>query len=88
MSGDVVEVVVVDEDFGDGEEGCKLLRGKGFPCFDGASVLVFAGENGEARLFFCPVEGVGIVAGVGDFNADGIGVEADVADACFGVFPA
>ena len=88
MAGDVVEIVAVDEEFGDGEEGGKLLGGKGFPGFDGASVLVFAGEDGESRLFFCPGEGVGIVAGVGEFDADGIGVHADVADACFGVFPA
>ena len=88
MAGDVVEIVAVDEEFGDGEEGGKLLGGKGFPCFDGASVLVFSGEDGESRLFFCPGEGVGIVAGVGQFDADGIGVHADVADACFWVFPA
>ena len=88
MAGDVVEIIAVDEEFGDGEEGCKLLGGKVFPCFDGASVLVFAGEDGDSRLFFCPGEGVGIVAGVGEFDADGIGVEADVADVGFGIFPA
>jgi len=51
-----------------------VLGGKGFPWLDGASVLVFSGEDGEAGLAFCPGEGVGIVAGVGEFDADGIGV--------------
>ena len=93
VAGDVVEIVVVDEEFGDGEEGGKLLGGKIFPCFDGASVLVFSGIGGESTsskvgLFFCPGEGVGIVSGVSEFDADGIGVHAGVADACFWVFPA
>ena len=65
-----------------------MLGGKGFPCFDGAAVLVFSGKDREAGLAFCPAKGVGIVAGVGKFNADRIGVHADVADACFRVFPA
>jgi len=56
---------VVDEEFGDGEETGKLLCCKVFPCFYGAAVLVFSGEDGEAWLAFCPGEGVGIVTGVG-----------------------
>lgn len=45
VSGDVVQIVAGDEEFGDGEETGKLLGGEDFPDFDGASVLVFAGED-------------------------------------------
>ncbi len=69
---DVVEVVAGDECFGDGFAGGELSERIGFPAFVRAAVFVLGGNERELG----PALGEsGVVACVGEFDADGAGVE-------------
>ena len=84
VADEVVEVVAFEEEEGEGFEGGDLGLGVVFPFALGSAVFVVGDDGGQLG----PVAGeFPVVASVGEFDADGAGVEAVVEDAGFGVFP-
>lgn len=72
MPDDVVEVVAGHEGFGDGFAGGKLGERIDFPTLMRAAVFVLGGKKWELGP---ALREAGVVACVGEFDADGAGVE-------------
>ena len=88
VAGNVVELVTGDQDLGHGRAGGELRGGVGFPLLHGAPIAVRGAEAGKPDLLACPGQRAGVGAGVGQLDADAVGVGPAVARASAGILPA